>query len=115
MVLDQPKRTHLYGIDPGSGKAWAVYHACMDLESGKLVEQPAFARWERTSLEERIGELLNKAREVSTATMLAIDVPVVTPHEFIPDYIGSESRQYPFNVEPFTMRPCECALRSHPR
>jgi hypothetical protein len=46
---------------------------------------------------------------------MAIDVPIVTPHEFMPEYIGSQSRQYPFNVEPFTMRPCECALRSHPR
>lgn len=114
MLLDRPKRAHLYGIDPGSGKAWAVYHACIDLEAGKLTEQPTFAQWERTSLDGHIRELLNKTGEGSTTSVLAIDVPVVTPHEFLPAYIGCDSKQYPFNVEPFTMRPCECALRSHP-
>lgn len=114
MEKSSPTVAHLYGIDPGSGKAWAVFHCCFDLDSHQVIQGPSFHRWERGSLENSIRRLLEQAEDDSTTVLLAIDVPIITPHEFEPSYVSSNSRHYPFNVEPFTIRPCECALRSRP-
>ncbi len=95
-MIMQPNRIYLYGIDPGSGKAWDVYSSCFDVCSKQLVEQPVYTQWGRVDLHRAIQSILAKAKEPSTATMVAIDVPVVTPQDFTPPFVCDDSRHYPF-------------------
>jgi len=113
MPHTQAKLAHLYSIDPSStdDKGLAVCYALYNLET-KVIGQPVFQNWERKALDKEICEILARTRKLGTTTLLAVDVPVVTPHKFVLDYISSKPQDYPFDVQPFATRPCDHALRS---
>lgn len=111
--MSTPRTAHLYGIDPGSSKPWAGYCCSFDLCKSQLIGTPAFRSWSRHQLVGLVDEMKSKVNDESVV-LVSLDVPISMPISFAPDYFSSSSRQYPFNVEPFTIRPCEASLRSRP-
>lgn len=113
----QPQTIHLYGIDPGSkaGKDWAVYSTVYSQASGGF-SSPEFKNWQINRLDEFINDLIDRTTTES-CVILAIDAPINSPGEFNPAYLSrtTTKSRFPFNTNPFTIRPCEKALRTkHP-
>ncbi|HJK93347.1 MAG TPA: DUF429 domain-containing protein [Polyangiaceae bacterium LLY-WYZ-15_(1-7)] len=104
------------GIDPGTSKSWSVVEARAKpgASLGRLVPEPMEA-WPHDSLEEGVEQVEERARD--HACLLVIDAPLRFPRtlaeaSFVPD---EQNAHYPFDVNPFSTRPCERALRGKPR
>lgn len=110
----KPTTAHLYGIDPGSRKPWIGFYAKVNLATQKITSGPTFRSWSRYQLNDLLREIDEETNEVSV-TLVSLDVPLSMPSDLIPDYISEKSFWYPFDVEPFTTRPCEAALRKRPQ
>jgi len=103
----------LYGIDPGSSKAWIGYVGQLDL-ANRSVTCCSQRSWNIADLGRLIEEI---SQHVSThgRVLVSLDAPINRPIEFNPPGIDEESTPaYPFNVNPFSTRPCEKALTSKP-
>jgi len=106
---------HLLSADPGSSdKGWTV--------AEHPFESPIRARIVRYDID-RLGELIDLVSDKAQDrhVLLALDVPlkafggVQFPEDFDPPGHSDGNRYWPFNVNPFSFRPCEKALSSKPR
>lgn len=107
------KILHLYGIDPGSSKPWVGYCASMLLDKKNFTDKPHRNSWELHQLGQLVEDIKTKCGNES-AVLISLDVPIVKPDSFRPSFTGAGSDRYPFDVSPFTTRPCEAALRKKP-
>ncbi len=104
---------HLYGVDPGSAKDWGIFKIAVDAGG-----QPA-GLWLDTSrpirrLDEVIVEIGQHVKG-GAAAVLSLDAPINKPRCFdIPSVDEGADEIFPFNVNPFSKRPCEQALSGRP-
>jgi hypothetical protein len=104
--------THFYGIDPGSGKPWAVFRACRPISGGALAGGD-YTSVPIRKLDELIDEIAGWAAARSSV-LVSIDAPVNCIDLFDAPGLDTAGRHYPFNANPFTTRPCEKALATKP-
>lgn len=103
------------GIDPGSSKAWPVFCAAWDRGSpAPRLTDPAARRWDIKDLDGLVGLIAGLVRE-GGSVLLALDAPINSADAFAPMGIAvpgtpGASRYFPFDVHPFSTRPCEKAL-----
>lgn len=109
--MKQPETISLYGVDPGSSKAWAVFKMQCDRE-GLPVNRPSFDSIPIENLDEFAGHLVSEAK--TSPVIIAIDAPICMPQSFSTPGASLSSAYWPFNVNPFSTRPCEKALASKP-
>lgn len=112
-MADTTAATRLYGIDPGSSKPWAVYSATR--LSGTTGVTPC--NWDAPPIRD-LGKLVDEIASHSASgspVVLSIDAPLSRVDEFHPSGFGAGGRAYPFNVSPFSTRPCEKALVTRPQ
>lgn len=101
----------LYGIDPGSSKPWAVYRMEYDASSTKPA-QPQFQAVPIVQLDELIENILRDASDA--AVLITIDAPICMPTQFTQPGSKLGGAAWPFDVSPFSTRPCEKSLSSRP-
>ncbi len=112
--MSRPSRIIAYGIDPGSRTSWATYRAEVELE-GLRVSRVTRNVFLIARLDDLIAEIATETASLdATSVVLSVDAPLNMPDEFdLPGSTLPRSR-WPFNVNPFSVRPCEKALSSKP-
>ncbi len=105
------ERTILYGIDPGSSKSWASYRTTCQ-KSSPSFDRPTYTETPIVSLDAFISKIACDAKD--SAVLLAIDAPICVPQSFSHPGASLKRAYWPFNLNPFSTRPCEKALSSKP-
>ena len=93
MPAEQDHATHFYGIDPGSGKPWAVYKACRPTQAA-AIGGCNYATVPIHQLDGLIGEIAASAMAPS-AVLLSIDAPVNRVDRFDAPGLGTAGRHPP--------------------
>jgi hypothetical protein len=112
--MHKSKPHYLVSADPGSAKAWTVaschlkVHPEIRIKPRKIEE-----------LEKLAEELCEEAKKGHVT--LSLDAPVQVfgelqrPASLAPSVMSKLETHWPFNVNPFSQRPCEKALTSRPK
>ncbi len=101
----------LYGIDPGSSKSWASYRLITN-EFPLFSNSPTFTDEPISSLDAFITRIVCDAKD--RAVLLAIDAPICMPQSFGRPGANLKGAYWPFDLNPFSTRPCEKSLASKP-
>jgi hypothetical protein len=116
--LQNPQQFIVYGIDPGSSTSWATTRALVSNEPEEITHLTG-REWDISDLDELIQEILDGTDECpssleTTPVIVTLDAPLKMPTEFDVPITGLPGRNWPFNVNPFSTRPCEKFLSSRP-
>lgn len=114
-----PRHVVIYGIDPGSSDSWAVYRALMSREQNRVTQVTRCVHPIQL-LEALIQEIVSGTADYASTpkdipVILSLDAPLNMPTRFEVPGPDLPNAHWPFNVNPFAVRPCEKALSSKPQ